>query len=197
MQTVTQNIESEMIALALDTSGDPVLALAFGDVSVSYKKYDSTDWVAKTLTDDDWYEVGDGVYVVTFSEDELDTAGSFVFKLEGDTIATYIEVANVESDGSSDSIDMPVCTVSGYVYNLTGDAVEGAAVTVRVLGFPTVVDSLAAITDSTATAYTDENGYFELALVREAYVDISIPKANYRRQLTVPDSATASLFSIA
>lgn len=196
MQTVTQNIESDFIAIALDVSGEPVLALAFDDVTVEYKKYSSQVWVAKVLTVDDWYEVGDGVYGITFSEDELDVAGSFVFKLEGAAIATYIEVAHIESDGSSDALDVPTCVVSGYVFSLSGTAVADAAVVARVLGFPATVDSQAALTDTTSTATTDSNGYFELTLVREAYVHVTIPKANYSRQLTVPDSATASLFTI-
>lgn len=196
MQTVTQNVESDLIAIALDAAGDPVLALAFDDVTVEYKKYDSQAWVAKVLTEDDWYEVGDGVYGITFSEDELDVAGSFVFKLEEAGIETYIEVAHVESDGSSAAISVPTCVVSGYVYSLAGTAVEDASIVARVLGYPATVDSVATLTDTTATATTDANGYFELTLVREALVHVTIPKANYSRQLTVPDSATASLFSI-
>lgn len=196
MQTVTQNIEAEVVFIALDDADDVVTGLAYTDVTVEYKKYDSDVFVPKTLVSADWEEIGDGVYTILFSEDELDVAGAFVFKVEGDDIATHIEIISVISDGSSEDIDVEVCTVSGYVYDVTGEPVEGAAVRVRVLGFPTTVDDLAVLVDTSSAVYTDDNGYFEMSLVREAYVDISISAANYRRQLTVPDSATASLFSI-
>lgn len=196
-QTVDENVASELVVYLVDGSGDAVSGLAFSDVVVEYKKYDSAVFVAKVLSAEDWVEVGSGVYTIAFTAAELDTPGSFVLKVTGASISQFVEVIDITDTNDTDALDISTCDITGHVYDVAGQPVEGAAVVARILGFPTTVDSQAALSDTTVTVRTDENGAFTLTLVREAYVDIAIAKASYRRQLTVPDSASAVLFSIA
>ena len=58
---------------------------------------------------------------------------------------------------------------------------------------PTIENSVA-LTRDLVSVTTDSNGEFFLELVRLTEVEIFIPTVNYRRQLTVPNSASANLF---
>ena len=142
-----------------------------------------------------WVEVGSGVYEVEFSATDLDTLGSFVYKVTGATIVQYVEVADVVAAGVATTVaTVDTCVISGHVFSIAGKALPNATVSARVLGSPSVSGAVG-IGDSLAYARTDANGEFFLELARLASVDITIPKMGYRRQLVVPNSASADLFT--
>jgi hypothetical protein len=196
MQQVYQNTLSTVIVYLVDSSNEPATGLAFGDVSVDLKTNSSLVFVSKPLAIDTWIEVGFGVYMLYLSAEELEEVGSLVVKASAVGVQQFVEIMQVLPSSALPDISVDTCAITGYVYGVDGNPVEGASVTARVLGFPATFDDVATLADITVTVTTDENGGFSISLVRNALVDISIVKANYRRQLTVPDASSAVLFGI-
>lgn len=142
-----------------------------------------------------WVEIGSGVYEVEFTATELDTLGSFVYKVTGATVTQYVEIAEVVAAGQPTTpVSIDTCVISGHVFDVAGNPLQNATVSARILGAPTVSGSVG-LGDSLAYARTDANGEFFLVLARLASVDITIPKMGYRRQLVVPNTSSADLFT--
>ena len=140
-------------------------------------------------------EIGSGVYTLEFTATELDTLGNFIYKVNGATIIQFVDTTVVVAAGQATTpTSVSTCIISGHVFDLAGNAIQNATVSARVLGAPSVT-GVVGLGDSTVYARTDSNGEFFLELVRLATVDIVISKMNYRRQLTVPNAASALLFS--
>ncbi len=196
-QNVTINTISTLTAVLVNSSNAPVTSLPYTAVSVSYRKYGGSSFTSKSLSSSDWAEIGLGVYTVKFTATELNTLGALVWVVNSASTVQFVDIANVEPVANVDTpVSLSTCLITGYIFDLSGNAVEGSAVTARVLGFPATVDNTAMLTDSTVTVYSDAAGEFFLPLVRLAYVDISAPDASYRRQLVVPDASSANLFTI-
>lgn len=86
------------------------------------------------------------------------------------------------------------CLISDYVFDLDGTPIIGAAVNGRLTGRN--IQGRVGITDTPVAAVTNENGQFFLSLARLAEVEVAIPRMNYSRRLTVPNQATARLFTL-
>lgn len=141
-----------------------------------------------------WKEIGSGVYTVEFTAAELNTVGSFVFKITGATINQFVGVATIQAAGNAQTLKtVGTCIVTGHVYDVSGLPLQNASVSARVVGFPTILTDVV-LSDSNVSVLTDANGEFFITLARLALVDITIPAANYRRQITVPSQATVNLF---
>lgn len=194
-QQLQQNAAAELVVY-LTKDNAAVAGLAFGDVTAEYRKEGAASFTSKTLDALNWAEIGSGVYTIAFTASELDTVGSFTVKVTGATIDQYVTVANVLSEGTTPTeVSLETCVLNGHVFSADGQAVEGTSVSARVLGLPSIEGSQAAITDDRVAVSTDANGEFFLPLVRGADVEVFIPAANYRRQLVVPNQASANLFT--
>lgn len=142
-------------------------------------------------------EVGSGVYTIEFTATELDTLGSFIFKVNGASIQQFVGVADVVAQGqATSSVSLETCIISGHVLDVAGKPIPNATVSARILGAP-AISGVVGLGEDRAYAVTNSSGEFFIELVRLAYVDITISKMNYRRQLTVPNQASANLFTIA
>ena len=172
----------------------PVTGLAHTAVTVEYRK-EGGSFVSKVLSAPIWTELGDGVYTVSFTTAELNTLGSFTVKVKGATIDQYVDIAYVVAAGIvSSAPTVTTCVLNGSVVDLTGAPVADAVVTARILGMPAIEQNVA-IADDDVAVKTDANGEFLLTLARLAEVEIVIPVANYRRRITVPNAASANLFT--
>lgn len=194
-QQLTQNVDSTLqVILTLDDVA--VTGLAFGDLTCAFSR-NGAAFEAKTLDGTNFAEVGNGVYAITFLAAELDTVGLFTVVVTGADIDQSTTIASVSATApAGTSVSLETCVITGHVFDGNGQPIENASVSARALGLPSIEQHVAAVTQDLVTATTDSGGQFFLELVRLADVEITIPRANYRRQLVVPNAASASLFDI-
>ena len=147
---------------------------------------------------DYWYELGNGLYEIRFTATELNTAGVFLFKVAGADFQQYVGVAEVVAldDNDTEVATLQTCVVSGHLLDLSGNPIEGAAVSARLIGLPQYNQNTAYIKDELITVVTDSNGQWFLTLARLATVEIFISAANYRRTLVVPNVSSSILAEI-
>ena len=91
---------------------------------------------------------------------------------------------------------MAQCVITGTLVNVVGTPMAHAVVGVRadVPANGVVFDEDGqAVGDGERIDLTDENGYFEISLVRGLHIVIRIEALNLFRQVTVPDQATVTL----
>lgn len=198
-QIVTQGLPAELIAsLTNDSDGTPATGLTFSSVQVSYRRAGDVSLTTKTMTSDNFVEIGQGFYKIVFTGTELDLPGPFIFVVYSVGIQTFQGEAQVRSTASTIPnvpLALPTCDLYGNVLSLDGEPVVGAAIAARVLGMPTI-EGLVALTDDILSATTDNTGTFVLTVVRLATVEVTIPLTNYRRQLIVPNTPSANLFLV-
>jgi hypothetical protein len=192
---LTATVSSGAVVLTTDLTGETRTIQITGGAANGVLDFT----VEETFGTTPWKEIGAGVYTVEFDAGNLDTIGVFVFKITGVAIVPHVAIVNIvenpadpESAGSTQT-----CVLTGTVLSLAGEPIPNAAVVARILGFPTISDNLAVLTDDPISTLTDSNGNFELEITRGVFVDISIPLASYRRSIDVPNLATANLFLLA
>ena len=194
-QILTQNQAADLVVILTDSSNVPVTGLTFSDVTADYRKEGQGSFTSYTLDGTNFTEIGDGVYTIGFTTSEIDTVGTFTVKVNGASIQQYVTIANVLAAGTSPTIEtVNTCVINGHVFDADGSALEGAAISARVIASPTLLNDIA-LSRNSVTATTDANGEFFLSLAQLAEVEIFIPSVNYRRQLTVPASASVNLFT--
>lgn len=195
-QRLVIDVAADIVVICtLDNVG--ITGLVFGDITAEYAKAGAISFTAFVLDGSNWTEIDDGVYRITFTASELDTLGDFTVKVTaGALIDQFVTVAAVVAAAATPTtVSLDTCVISGHIFDATGEAIVGAAVSARVLGMPSIEQSVAALSSDLVTATTTEDGEFFITLVRMATVEIVIPVANYRRTITVPNTPSALLFS--
>lgn len=78
---IKRNIAKNLPVLFIDSSDfiTGKTGVAFGDVTLKYKKEGDSAWTTFSLTTNDWIEIDDGVYEVVFTAAMLNTVGSFIY----------------------------------------------------------------------------------------------------------------------
>jgi hypothetical protein len=155
----------------------------------------------------DFRENGNGVYEILFSAAEVDTAGTFIYVVNGNgalpspTIRQYLGQALVETAANytPGSISVSTNVLTGNLVGVNGDALVGESVSARVMSSPNIIGTypnIGGISTDIVTAQTDGSGFFALEVIQGAVIDVVIPAVNYRRTLTVPANSTDLLFDI-
>ncbi len=194
-QQVTQNIAGTIQVLLTD-SNVPVTGLVAADVTANLRKAGGS-FAAFALTVSNFTEVGFGTYEIDLAAGDTDTLGTATVVVDGvdiDQSTTFVTVVAVASASASTSLEQ--CNVTGYVYDPSGNPLVGAGVNARIVGLPSIEQSVAAVANDLVSVSTDSNGYFILPLIKLADVEITIPAANYRRKIVVPNQTSVSLFTI-
>jgi len=191
---VTQSIAADLIAILTDSSGLPVTGLVYSDVTVQYRKEGAGSFTNKALTAPDFVELGSGIYTIAFTAAELDTLGSFLFKVTGASVSQFVSISTVVAAGATPTpISVNTCVISGHVLNPAGSPVSGVSVSARILGAPSIQNNYV-LTGGRISVTTDAAGEFFISLIRLAQVEITISAVNYKRKLVVPNVTTANLF---
>ncbi len=194
------------IATNINT-GAPRTGILFNQVDVSYKKSSQATFNLKTLLITDFRENGAGVYEILFSNTELNVLGSFLYVVNGNgalptpNIRQFVGQAFVVTSSAytPGTISLDTNIITGNLIDLHGDPLPGAAVSARVLSAPTILGvtpNIGGVGVDIFSAKTDEAGFFALEILQGAVVDVTIPRVNYRRTLTVPANPTDNLFNI-
>lgn len=189
---VTSSDVAGSVLIASVATGEAASVQVTGGTANPTLGFPTTLFVGSTF----WKEIGSGVYTIEFTAVELNTVGIFVYKVTGATISQFVGTATIQEAGNTQTlVSVNTCIITGHVFDVQGNPIQGAAVSARVLGFPTISTNVA-LTDTLVSTTTSSAGEFFLPLVRLSQVTIQIPKANFVRQLTVPNQASANLFTI-
>lgn len=181
------------IHLAL--SGTPVTGVAFGDVTVSYRRAGDATLQTKILTVDDWVEVGNGLYVLDWGTDDMANVGPFYYQLSGgtfDPVQAEFDVvpAPIESLASPQT-----CLITGNIVDLGGEPGRQDDVIFRLAKRPSAVSGSFVLSDMVRTT-PNAYGAFTVSLVRGVECVVTIERVGLRHQIIVPDQSEAQLIDI-
>ncbi len=206
--TVLQGTATWLQFVATDTgTGNPRTGIIFSEIDVSYKKSVDAAFSVKVLTGPDFREIGLGVYEILFSSAELNTLGSFIYVINSNgslalpAIKQYVGNAFVQSASAytPGTIALPTNVLTGNLITLAGLALPNVSVSARVMDIPEILGTtpnIGGVGTDILSATTDSGGFFALEILQGAVIDVSIPRINYRRTLTVPANGTDVLFDI-
>lgn len=191
--TASQPYESN---LYLSLAGVPAVGIAHSNVLVSYKKFMGSALQVKSLSTEDWVEIGDGFYSLRWTPTEMDTLGKFFFKAEGPGFDNFLY-------GEFDVVAPPVaevvyperCVVYGNILELNVQPSTSTIITARIVKVPAVINQSILTAKITSTT-PNHLGNFELILPRGATVVIEIPMTGIRQQIVVPNQAQAHLLDL-
>ena len=177
----------------------PAASVGYTDVTVRYKKNGSSGFSVKTMTSADWINLGQGMYTLRFSSNELDTLGNFTFTVAGPLFDNFIyDEFTIEPAPSGAFVPAPpmTCVVSGTVKTVGGVAPQQLKVVARAANFPaTYGDNL--VSADTVWTYADSLGNFSMNLVQGATLLIDIERVGIRAvQIRVPFAPTANLIDL-
>lgn len=113
---------------------------------------------------------------------------------------TTIDLSNEESKPTeyvspTDSTGK-VCWVYGVVSDVSGARVPDAEVSARILEIPQSVTSPTFIDNSVVSTRSNAQGRYEICLLQDALVELSIPSIYYTRQIRVPSQNRAAVTEI-
>lgn len=115
IEAATRGITKDVGITMLDSTDNPVIGLTAGSITVKYRKNGAPSFSTKALLAGEWTELGDGIYLVTFTAGELDTAGNFRFLVTGGTALRHegdLLVINDQLSLSQQIIDLKASLVN-------------------------------------------------------------------------------------
>ena len=198
--------------------GSEIFDYEFNDVStgqITLKSGESTAFehaAGETVLRIDWVEPDNtvaGNYLLLFTPTELDTTDLFTYQVVNGLAppvppATYlfepfqntVDIVDTGDPGTLLAPSLATCKLYGHVLDLQSAAVQNSAISARLLAVPATTNNTG-LSDTTVSAKTDANGYFEFAVVQGATIDVVIPDIGYRRTIVVPSTTLAKLFELA
>ena len=156
----------------------------------------------------DWVEVdavvAPGSYLILLPPTILSKEDIFTYivtNLTGGGLTFEPYFNTIDIIGSTDAVtftppSLATCKLYGFVLDLAGVAVQNSSISARLLAVPSATNN-AGLADTTISAKTDANGYFEFTVVQGATIDIVVPDIGYRRTISVPATTLAKLFELA
>lgn len=181
--------------IRLSLNGNAVTGVAFGSVLVKYRRLGDTSLQSKLVTAQDWYEVGNGLYVVKWSAQDMAKIGPFYFEVTGATFSPHIDEFDVLPSPITSLVTPALCIVSGNIAEIGAQPSPGQAIIFRLAKAPSVVNN-AFITGDPLRTVTDAYGNFSVALVRGTKVIVDIERTAIRQQIVIPDRDTANLVDL-
>lgn len=179
----------------LTLTGVPVTGVAFGDVTVSYRRAGDTTMTTKLLTASDWVEIENGYYALKWNTSDMASVGPFLFQVTGgtfDPVTAEFDVvpAPIEALASPET-----CLITGNIVDLTGLAGFQDEIIFRLAKRPSAVGGIFLLADVIRTT-PNVYGAFTVALTRGVQVIVAIERVGIRHQFTVPDAAQAQLIDL-
>jgi hypothetical protein len=193
-QIVQSQATKLLVILTLSSTGAPAEGVVYDEVTAQLRK-EGGDLTAKTVEEEGWTEIGGGIYELAFSAAETNTLGKLLYLVSATGTTQFVDAAEVVAATQvGTAVDVITCMLTDHVFDVMGRPVRGASVVARLLG-PTVQAGVG-LADHEVSVATDERGQFFLPLARLAEVEVTISAARYKRRLTVPNQASAALFSV-
>jgi len=161
---------------------------------------------ATTLTRIDWFEPnapnGDGYYSVLITPEEVESLGTFTFRIDpslhsAQTFGQNVEVIPYTGVSNTPVSGVPdICTLYGWVLNLQGTPVPNTSVYARLLATPVWAYG-SSFFDNVISAKTDTNGFFQLTIAQNLTIEVIAPDVGYKRVIVVPSTTQANVFELA
>lgn len=173
----------------------PKLGVTYNDANVWVSKAGAA-FVAKILSAENWVELGDGYYAVSWSEDDLNTLGEFFYRVEYTdqpeqvTGSFYVVPPPLNVEG-----DPPTCLVTGNIVDVGGDPNLYQRITFRPKKVP-VVAGMSLVSSGWIQTATDAFGNFSVKLLRSSEVIVEINGAGIKQLIIIPDAPSASLLDL-
>lgn len=190
-----RSVARESTFRLLDGGGSPFTGLFYNSVSVSIRKEGGV-FAAKTLTENDWVELGAGYYAIKWSADDMDTLGSFRYRITGEGLVEHSEEFVIAPQPLSFAVSADTCVVTGGVAQIMGGPVRQEVLVFRPLTVPTYVGGTSLLSAGAVRSVTDAFGNFSVALLRGAKVLVEVERAGIKYKIDVPDAATANLIDL-
>lgn len=136
--------------------------------------------------------VSEGVFRFSFTPDLADPVGQWSYRFTGDVNGVTIRTQGLFVVTSPATLTGPTldngCIVFGDLINVSGEPLQFRPVifTPHHLSEPEHANPTSISTDD-VRVFTDENGHFEVELIRNTEVIVYIEELNYRRFGRVPD----------
>lgn len=181
--------------IRLTLAGAPVTGVAFGDISVSYLRAGDTTLQTKVLTVDDWIEVGNGLYILKWSESDMALIGPFYFEISGGSFDPQRLEFDVHPAPIEALANPEVCLITGNITDLGGDAATQDPISFRLAKRPSAVNDVFVNTNHIRVV-PNAYGAFTVALLRGVLVTVTIESVGIRHQFEVPDQSQAQLIDL-
>jgi len=188
---VRQGGDFELIFRLLDNTQTAVTGKIFSDVSAEFWKPGLTSLTARAILEEEFLEIGNGYYSLKLSgQNDLNTLGIYFLRLSGTGFETVEKELILEVPPVGIDPNPAVCTVSGSILDIGGEAGGGQQVTFRGVDFP-IVSGASLITSDAVRTLPDAQGNFSVKLLRNRVVLIEVDRTGVRNQITIPDQETA------
>ena len=181
-----------------DVVGTPKTDLLPADIILRLVKANEDAFLIKTLTTGNFGELGFGAYWIDLLATDVDVMGNLYITIQPSSEPTpaieplflnYRVVPQPIVPGG----DVPLCTIFGNVRDLGGvPSKTPMRVMASVLKLPAEISGNF-ISSLPTTAFTNEDGLFQIKLAIGATVRVEIADAGVRRQFVVPDFTSADL----
>jgi hypothetical protein len=96
------------------------------------------------------------------------------------------------------STDPDLCTISGFLRNLQGEALKGWSIVIRSIYDPTGIAPDTMILQERLSFQADATGFMEFELLRGATVRVELPNLlnDFVLEVVIPDAASANLVDV-
>jgi hypothetical protein len=99
---------------------------------------------------------------------------------------------------TSEAEDASLCRVSGYLYDIHGNAIKSQTITIRHIHAPMVYGSTITVLNERQSVRTDSDGLLQFDTFRKGKIKIELPGRvlDLVRVCTIPDESSVSLVGI-
>lgn len=178
-------------------------------------------WLPNTEADIDEYQVWRAPDNVNFTQIVIidhnlgdpgvfDTGtGRFFYEDTGGTTSDWYKIRAVDTSANLSSFTVskqagaplpPVCALFGTVLHADGAADTEAQVQIFIKSTKKTKEgqfvSTDGVTSDPVEVFTDDNGFWEVNIIRDALVEVVIPRINLRAEVQIPDAASAELTTL-
>jgi hypothetical protein len=174
----------------------PVVGLTFDQIHVKYRKAGATALATKTLVAADWVEIGDGLYVLKWSAEDMSAVGPFYANIYGSLFDQVVEEFDVIEAPLGVFNNPSICIVTGNIVDLGGHPAVLNKVTFRPVKMPVAIGATGFLSAEIVPVYPDAFGNFSVQLIRGMSVIVESDPIGVRQQVTIPNQAVVALRDI-
>ena len=186
---------SRELPVWLQNAGSPATGIVYTDVTVEIRKAEGMGFLPKPLETEEWYEIGDGWYALTLSEDDVSVIGPLLIKLSGVGFDTAFHTHDVEPVPFGVMASNEICIISGNISDLGGDPKWQVPIVFRPVELPTS-SSGSLITGDPIRTVCDVYGNFYVMLIRGKKAIVEIGRTGVKHTIIVPDQETANIIDL-
>ena len=191
MSAFQGSIREEVVFLT-DGIG-PITGLLPVDMTARIRKPEG-EFEDKALDSDNFMELESGLYLVIFSETDMQTLGTFTYSLNSGSIDYTWNSFQIVPLPLQATVGATSCIVTGNIINLGGKPGVNTKIQFRLGQIPSVfLDGQSLVSADILTTFPDAMGNFSVSLLRGETVIVEIPQTGIVQQIIIPNQETADL----